>query len=100
MPSRRPVPPRSPLRTAIETRSAPVLLAIGRLPRWVPAIVLAVVLVAGLATSGVIAVACLGLIAVVLSWLAFLSWPALSGSGRALRVAVVALVFFAAVAAF
>ena len=95
---RSPAPqPSSPLRRAVEVRSAGPLMALTRVPRWVPAIVLAVLLVTGLAFGGRTGAACLGLVAVVLLWLTFLSWPLLSSPARALRAATLLLLVAAAV---
>ena len=63
----------------------------------VPAVVLAVLLVAGLAVRGWVGAAALCVVAVALGWLAFLSWPRLSPAGRAGRaLGVCFLVAFAA----
>ena len=69
-----------------------------QLPRWVPAAVLAILLIAGLAVHGIGgAIALLG-VALVLAWLALVSWPRLSPGGRAVRVLVTLLVVAAAAA--
>jgi hypothetical protein len=92
--SRQPLPA-SPLRRAVEARSAGVLLALTRLPRWLIAIAAAAVLLVGLAIDGIVGAVCLLVVAVVLGWLTFLAWPALAGPARALRVATLALLGFA-----
>jgi hypothetical protein len=53
------------------------------------------VLVTGLAVGGVVEAGCLLLLALVLLWLAYLSWPLLSGTARLLRVATVAILVWA-----
>lgn len=69
-----------------------------RLPRLtIPAVTLALVLV-GLAAPPAYAVPALALIGLFLLWLAYLSWPVLSVTGRLTRVVVVALVGLCAVA--
>jgi hypothetical protein len=91
-------PQASPGRRAIERRSAALLVYLHQLPRWLPAVVLAVLLIAGLAVHGIGgAIALIG-VALVLGWLAVVSWPQLSPSGRVIRVLVVALVAGVAVA--
>jgi hypothetical protein len=85
-------------RRSVEQRSATPLVYLRHLPRWVPMIVLAALLVAGLAASGPVGAAALCLVAAFLAWLGYLSWPRLAGAGRAGRVAVVALLL--ALAAF
>jgi O-antigen ligase len=68
-----------------------------QLPRWVPPVVLAVLLIAGLAVHGIGgAIALIG-VALVLAWLALVSWPQLSPAGRAVRTMVIALVIGVAV---
>jgi hypothetical protein len=85
-------------RRSVEQRSATPLVYLRHLPRWVPMIVLAALLVAGLAASGPVGAAALCLVAAFLAWLGYLSWPRLAGAGRAGRVVVVALLL--ALAAF
>lgn len=80
-------PGASPTRQAVERRSAAPLALLYRLPRWALPIGLAVVLIAGLATGGVIGAVILLALAVFLGWLAYLSWPSIGGQARALRVA-------------
>jgi O-antigen ligase len=102
---RRPLPPgqalytpqASPARQAVERRSAALLVYLHQLPRWVPPVVLAVLLIAGLAVHGIGgAIALIG-VALVLAWLALVSWPQLSPAGRAVRTMVIALVIGVAV---
>jgi O-antigen ligase len=75
----------------VEQRSAVVLLYLRQLPRWVPPVVLAALLVAGLAVRGWGGAAALCVLAAFLGWLGYLSWPRLAGRGRLGRVAAVAL---------
>jgi hypothetical protein len=77
-------------RRALERASAQPLLYLRQLPRWLPPLVLAALLVAGLALRGPGGAAALVLLAAFLAWLAALSWPVLSGQSRLLRVAGVA----------
>jgi hypothetical protein len=87
----RPAPPQSPsARRVGEQRSALPLLYLRHLPTWVVPVVLLALLVAGLALRGWPGTVALCLVAGFLSWLAYLSWPALAGRGRLGRAAVVA----------
>jgi hypothetical protein len=79
-------------RRSVEQHSAVPLLYLRHLPRWVPMIVLAALLVTGLAVPGPVGAAALCLVAAFLAWLGYLSWPRLAGAGRLGRVAAVALV--------
>jgi O-antigen ligase len=75
------------VRPTVERRSAVPLVFLSRLPRWVPPVALAALLIVGLAAKGWVAALATGLLMVVLGWLAYLSWPRLSTPGRLLRVA-------------
>jgi hypothetical protein len=72
------------------------LLYLRHLPAWVAPMVLAAVLVAGLAVRGWAGAIALCAVAAFLGWLAYLSWPRLAGPGRLGRV--VAIVVLLAVA--
>jgi hypothetical protein len=87
----------SPARRSAEQRSAAPLLYLRQLPSWLPPIVLAALLVAGLAVRGWVGAAALLVVAAFLSWLAFLSWPRLTALGRLGRAASVALLLALAV---
>jgi uncharacterized protein DUF6703 len=79
-------------RRAIERRSAMALLYLRGLPRWIAPLVLAALLVAGLALRGWGGAVALCVVAVFLGWLAFLSWPRAAAAGRAGRLAALACV--------
>jgi hypothetical protein len=85
-------PNASPARQAAERHSARPLLFLHQLPSWVPPIVLAVLLVVGLAVKGPGGAVALGAVAAILGWLAAVSWPRLSSGGRTGRVLVIAVV--------
>jgi hypothetical protein len=85
-------------RQVAEQRSAVVLLYLRGLPRWLPPVLLTVLLVAGLAVRGWGGALALCLLAAFLGWLAFLSWPRVAAGSRLARVAVVALLL--AIAAY
>jgi O-antigen ligase len=71
----------------LERRSAVPLVFLSRLPRWLPPLLLAALLIVALAAQGWLGALATGLLMVVLGWLAYLSWPRLSTPGRLLRVA-------------
>jgi len=82
-------PNASPARQAAERQSARPLLYLHQLPRWVPPVVLAVLLVVGLAVKGPAGAAALCALAAALGWLAALSWPRLSAGGRVARLVTI-----------
>jgi hypothetical protein len=88
----RPAPPRSPspARRAAERRSALPLVYLRHLPAWVPPVVLVALMVTGLAVRGWGGTVALCAVAAFLSWLAFLSWPALAGRARLGRAVSIA----------
>ncbi len=90
-------PGASPARQTVERRSATWLLWLHQLPAWLPPVLAVVLLVAGLAIGGPGGGIALGGLAVMLGWLASISWPRLSAQSRLLRVVVVGLVLAAAV---
>jgi hypothetical protein len=75
----------------------PLVVLLSGLPRAVPFLVVAVLLVGGLLAQGVVGGLLLLLLALLLGTLLALSWPALHPGPKALRVAVVALVAVRAV---
>jgi len=93
-----PVTPASPWRRALERWSAVPLLVLHKMPTWLVPVVLAVLLLAGLAAPWAWAGVFLLVVGVFLGWLLLLSWPITSGSGRLLRLVAVVAVFGAAFA--
>ena len=88
-------PPPAGLRHAVERRSAPVLLWLSARPKLLlPGAVLAL-LIGGLAAPAPVGPALLLVLAGVLLWLSYLSWPVLDASARLLRCAMLALVVIA-----
>jgi len=96
----------SDFRKRFEKASAPFLVRLHSLPRWVLPVVLTVVLLIGLLANpaqpagfwiGFFALLFIGL---VLVWLLALSWPLLSRSSKVLRVLVALLIFYAAFSRF
>lgn len=102
---RRPLPQGQPLytpgasrsRQVAEQRSAAPLLLLRQLPAWLLPLILVALLIAGLAVHGVLGALALCGVAIVLGWLALMSWPRLTGRGRLGRTAVIALVLVVAV---
>ena len=90
-------PDATPARTSLEQSSATSLLWLHQLPPWLLPVLAVALLVAGLAMTGWGGAIALCGLAVVLGWLALLSWPRLSAQGRLLRIAVVAAVLVIAV---
>lgn len=90
-------PGASGARRSVERRSVAALAYLHQLPAIAPALVLAALLVTGLAVRGWIGAAALCAVAAVLGWLAFVSWPGLTGRGRAGRLAAIACVLALAV---
>jgi hypothetical protein len=86
-----------PLRRTVERRSAPVLLWLSSRPRFLLPAVVAVLLVGGLAAPAAIGWVLLLVLSLLLTWLSYLSWPALDGRARALRAAMLALIAVALV---
>ena len=85
-------PGASPVRQATERRSAKPLMFLYQLPTWVAPLVLVVLLITGLAVKGPGGAVALVGVAAVLGWLATLSWPQLSASGRLGRLIGIAVV--------
>jgi hypothetical protein len=85
-------PGASRARQQAERRSAKPLLFLHQLPTWVAPLVLVGLLIAGLAVRGPGGAAALCGVAAVLGWLATLSWPQLSATGRLGRILGIAVV--------
>jgi len=83
-------PDAPPAREAAEKRSAAPLLYLHQLPVWVAPILLALLLVVGLAVRGPAGAVALVGVALVLGWLAMISWPRLAATGRLGRAVVIA----------
>lgn len=78
----------SALRRAVERRSSPLLVVLSRQPRVLLALA-AVALFAGLLLlPAVPAAACFAVLLGFVGWLCYLSWPALDGRARLVRVLV------------
>ncbi len=90
-------PDASDARRRVEQSSAKPLVWLHQQPVWLPPVVVAVLLIVGLAVPGWLGATALVLVAAFLGWLAALSWPRLAGGGRLLRLASVAAVLVVAV---
>ena len=80
------------VRPQVERRSAPVLVWLSARPRWLLPVLAAALLIGGLSVPGPAALPLLALLALLLGWLSYLSWPALDPRSRVLRAAVLVLV--------
>ena len=91
VPAGRPsTPGASETRQAVERFSARPLVFLHQLPRWALLVVVLGLLISGFAVPGWIGAIALLLVAVLLAWLAYLSWPSINASGRVLRVIALA----------
>ncbi len=90
-------PRASPLRQQIERLSAPLLVLFHRLPRPVFGALPLLLLVLGAFLPVPFALVCLVLALLLLTWLAFLSWPRSTGGQKVMRLVVPGLVVLIAV---
>ena len=104
-PRGRPRAPRSPVvaqpatgpRGRAERASAPALLWLSSKPVFVLPVLTVVLLVVGLAAPVGIGVPVLLVLAALVGWLSYLSWPVVRGVQRLLRMGTLALLVLAAV---
>jgi hypothetical protein len=97
VPADRPVPAGRPgqpgaseTRQAVERFSARPLVFLHQLPRWILLLIVLGLLISGFAVPGLIGAIALLLVAILLGWLAYLSWPSINAPGRVLRVIALA----------
>lgn len=89
--------PASPLRQRLTKASYPLIARLHAMPKLtLPLITVALVLLGGFAPLAV-AVPALLLLALLLGWLGFLSWPVVSPGSRMLRIFAVLVVLFYAI---
>jgi hypothetical protein len=81
----------------MEQSSARPLVWLHQQPVWLPPVVVAVLLIIGLAVPGWLGALALVLVAAFLGWLASVSWPRVGTGGRLLRLAAVAGVLVVAI---
>jgi len=79
------------VRRRIDHASLPLVTRLSRLPKPVPFLILLALLVAGVLISGQLGFVLMGLAAIFVAWVLYLSWPRLSGSERIMRLAVLML---------
>lgn len=79
-------------RRTVERRLGPPLIVLSRLPKVVPFLLMAGLLIGGLSVQGLLGAVLLLTVAAVLGALLYLSWPALEQGPRVLRSLVVAVV--------
>lgn len=88
--------PVSPLRARITKASYPYIARLHAMPKLTLPIGSLVLVLIGAFAPAVVAVPALVLLALLLGWLGFLSWPVVSTGNRLLRVfAVLVILFFA-----
>ena len=81
----------STLRPSIERASLPLVTKLTGLPRAVPFLLLLALLIAGVLIRGPVGFVLMGLGAVFVGWILYLSWPRLTSSERIMRSAVLLL---------
>ncbi len=81
----------STLRPTIERASLPLITRLSSLPKAVPFLLLVALLVAGVLINGPVGFVLMGLAALFVAWILYLSWPRLTSSERIMRSAVLLL---------
>ena len=79
------------VRSRIDHASLPLMTRLSRLPRLSPFLILLALLGAGVWVSGTVGFVLMGLAALFVAWVLYLSWPRLTGSERIMRLAVLLL---------
>lgn len=79
------------LRSRIDHASLPLMTWLSGLPRPVPFLILLALLVGGVVIHGPVGFVLMGLAALFVGWVLYLSWPRLSGTERIMRSAVLLL---------
>jgi hypothetical protein len=85
-------PGASPFRQRVERRSATVVVFLSRLPRALPGLIVAGLVLAALVLPPVASGVAMLVVAALLTWLVYLSWPGVPPPGRAVRLVVIAIV--------
>jgi hypothetical protein len=85
-------PGASQARRSAEQASARPLAFLYQLPVWLPPVLAVALLIGGLAVRGPAGAVALVVMAAVLAWLAFVSWPQAGGTGRVGRAVAIACV--------
>ena len=85
--------PASPkARGVVAARSRPILEWLSRLPPLAVPVAMLLLMLVGLTAPLPFALPALAIAAAFVAWLAYLSWPALSSSGRLLRSTMILLI--------
>lgn len=92
-----PAPTATGFRGDVERRSGPVLVWLSSRPKVLLPLVSLALLIGGLAAPLPLALPMLLVLLVLVAWLTYLSWPAVHGTARLLRVATLGLVALAGV---
>jgi hypothetical protein len=79
------------LRQRVERASLPLITSISRLPAAVPFLLLLALLVAGVLLDPPVGFVLMGVAALFVAWVLYLSWPRLTGTERIMRSAVLLL---------
>jgi len=90
-------PPARGVRGRAERTSAPVLLWLSSKPVFFLPVLTVALLVVGLAAPAAVGVPVLLLLAGLIGWLSYLSWPVVQGVQRLLRLGTMALLVLAVV---
>jgi hypothetical protein len=70
----------------VERRSAPLLIVMHQLPRWLTPLLMAALFLVGVIVAGVVGLVALALLLAFLVWLSYLSWPVVDARGRTIRL--------------
>lgn len=84
-------------RARVEEASRPLLLRLSKLPKLAIPLLSIAVLAVGVLAPVAVGVPALVLVMLWMAWLGYLSWPAVNGGQRLMRVATVAIVGLAIV---
>lgn len=82
--------------TPLERFSAPLLVLLSRIPRWLLIVIVLALTFGGLLIDSALGGVLLLVMALFLVWLAIIGWPRLSATGRVLRLLTVGLVVYVA----
>lgn len=88
------------LRRSLERKAGPLLVLLGRAPRWVPFAVVLACVIGGLTLHGPVAAALLALVLALLALQLFFAWPVLEPPQRLLRSVVLLLLAVAVLKRF
>lgn len=79
------------LRPSIERASLPLITRLSNLPKALPFLLILALLVAGVVIGGPVGFLLMGIAALFVGWILYLSWPRLTSSERIMRFAVLLL---------